>query len=1106
MFIYDDLKENKVIDFAINQLIDYDLQEFNSINDWRVFIIEKSESYKSFLEEPKNRHFMKYLHIKVKKPSESPKLFFFKFIRRNPNIILRNDLRYFIAYLIMEFKVSTSEHLLTDETTETLRILVEIFYRVKNCDTLKGYYKYFKKFKEQKLIQTGLSFRSFRKNLRWLDRFVFIAPTYYVDWKTLNQAVFICHLKFNPLLKKDQIDKIVKQIPFLVMPKLSITNFAIDLSTYFVLPRNYIKDLTHLLESMERDGYIVQKKLFQAKSYFLRINLNYFKESNQMEEILSPTNKNYQENYEIEFKKEYYSEFKNFKLSLLDYFILESIRFTSFEATTISRFKLLNKIKSDLSFFLSLEYDLVKELENIHKIIIHSPGLINEFINYLEENEKKGFFFIKDELDLLFNLFNIIEESNEIANIRTFTQFVELLEKKKIIHSVNGSGTIYESAFIKECDFISHIYFEDKENYKNQVEKYRIFRKILDLCSSLKIFNINSIKKIFSKPDILYEISKLKKNRLNELKDTIKYNNISNNYIHQRIDYLLNSSPNIIKPYLLDSIWMNWSYFPEIILKNTPDIKNKLMNIIRYFPKVYFYETNDLYNNDYIIAQLNLFHLTNQEKLILTSLFSKLFKDSIVSFKRFAWDGVLYNFSTRDFYNFNEKKFFYTNDLFDQYLLYVKNVLGKELPKPNKSIETNIMFWPQDKTIKDLMENVSKRLRSDKKIFHKEDIEKLIELSLNLENLLSNKDTYEELRQENFFKQYIKSIKLFPAFHKLGFSQYFLYITPLDFDNLNFKLLLTNTFQKLKHDSYFDSSKSILISYIFPFEDPNTSYLNWLRGQNKIQEYCLFTIESLSQIFHFDRNIGLNDWELDVNNFKKYVQEILADPNRYNRELKTKEFNFGSLNNANFHSHDSNYFKSLQDFYNWHSIDIKKKLQFLSQSVFDELSLLIKNNIVFPYLNLKNLGFKEIVHFFLINIEEDKIDILKNVFQFFNLVSLYEIKGEYYIHGFNNKKDIKKGLMVKLYLPDCRLADFLRIFEYVFQFLKIEKYLILTDLVNGEHFIKSLFGDDKIFENYNPLNNLIWDPKKKIWKNHKLFGPRFEYLYPDLFYHQKKEN
>ncbi|GAJ20373.1 unnamed protein product, partial [marine sediment metagenome] len=32
--------------------------------------------------------------------------------------------------------------------------------------------------------------------------------------------------------------------------------------------------------------------------------------------------------------------------------------------------------------------------------------------------------------------------------------------------------------------------------------------------------------------------------------------------------------------------------------------------------------------------------------------------------------------------------------------------------------------------------------------------------------------------------------------------------------------------------------------------------------------------------------------------------------------------------------------------------------------------------------------------------------------------------------GFIKKKKISSGLMIKLYLPDCELSEFLRIFEY----------------------------------------------------------------------------
>jgi hypothetical protein len=96
--------------------------------------------------------------------------------------------------------------------------------------------------------------------------------------------------------------------------------------------------------------------------------------------------------------------------------------------------------------------------------------------------------------------------------------------------------------------------------------------------------------------------------------------------------------------------------------------------------------------------------------------------------------------------------------------------------------------------------------------------------------------------------------------------------------------------------------------------------------------------------------------------------------------------------------------------------------------------------------------------------------------------------------------------MIKLYLPDCELAEFLRIFEYVFQYLKVEKYLILTDLVKDDSLIRSVYGNNYFFKKYNPLQNLIWNVKAKKWMNHKLFGKTFDYLYPELIFKEKVGN
>ncbi len=126
--------------------------------------------------------------------------------------------------------------------------------------------------------------------------------------------------------------------------------------------------------------------------------------------------------------------------------------------------------------------------------------------------------------------------------------------------------------------------------------------------------------------------------------------------------------------------------------------------------------------------------------------------------------------------------------------------------------------------------------------------------------------------------------------------------------------------------------------------------------------------------------------------------------------------------------------------------------------------MLIKEGLVFPNTTFKNLGFREKIHFLLLNLEEDMGDTLKEIFQFFNFGYIYDVEGEYYIYGFKKEKKIKKGLMVKLYLPECEMSEILRTLDYVFLYLKVERYLIITDLVDGKNLIKSIYGNTEFLK------------------------------------------
>jgi len=73
-----------------------------------------------------------------------------------------------------------------------------------------------------------------------------------------------------------------------------------------------------------------------------------------------------------------------------------------------------------------------------------------------------------------------------------------------------------------------------------------------------------------------------------------------------------------------------------------------------------------------------------------------------------------------------------------------------------------------------------------------------------------------------------------------------------------------------------------------------------------------------------------------------------------------------------------------------------------------------------------------------------------------------------------------------------------QLFDLLFKYLDIKDYLILNDLVDGSQLLKSIYGSLGFLKEYNPLKNLIWNPKDKQWMNHKLFTQKFEPLYPDL--------
>jgi len=229
------------------------------------------------------------------------------------------------------------------------------------------------------------------------------------------------------------------------------------------------------------------------------------------------------------------------------------------------------------------------------------------------------------------------------------------------------------------------------------------------------------------------------------------------------------------------------------------------------------------------------------------------------------------------------------------------------------------------------------------------------------------------------------------------------------------------------------------------------------------------------------------------------MEDVLFNP-KYEPNLSgIREFDLSEISDSSIYGPDTQEFKDLTQIYNTHSLDIKSHLGTKNYSIINAITHLLEEKLIFPYLSLKNLDFQEKISIILPEIKQDSNEKILKIFSFFNLCRIYEIEGEFFIYGFNKERAFENGLLIELWFPKCEVDEFFNVFDLLFQYLGIKHYIILTDLVKGKTLLKSVYENIDFLKEYNPLLNLKWNDKDKIWMNHKLFAEKMEKIYPELF-------
>ncbi|MFX1489352.1 MAG: hypothetical protein ACFFBI_09405 [Promethearchaeota archaeon] len=1104
-FIPPKISEYEDIQLTITQILLNDLSTHPLVNEWRTMVREPFERSPHLSVGWSRLEIFDRLDnfFRINHPSFNPVRYFLRYIRENLSLIRQNlQTREFDIHTIF-FKgldQIIAKEIVNDGIVETIRCLTVIFHKVKKYSKMLDYSTFFQQFKKNRMLTTNLSLRQFQTHMKWIKTSP-IAPNYKLNFKLFNVDPLHMVVRFNPLLNKRSILQVIESLPFLIIASHSRNGFSQEFSLVLFIPQPYLHDFLLGMQSLEEQGYLKLFYCFSQTKLAEQVNLNYLREYGHNFPLLDPDHPNYDKKYELQVIREFGKTFYKREFTLFDFLVMERIQWYSYTGLGFERKNdILQTLKNDLLSAIESERVSINTLKEKLTTLYESGGLLDDFISFIETNRQFGFFYIQQEVEQYRSVIAIIEkylkDHPEISNLHQLQDqvkafhFSPILETNILIRSSSLLQTVLYDIF--------KFFFTSQDIYLSLVEKFNLYGEVFALFYRLKIYSIGAIITILHDPSLIQSIFQKKKEKLKSSYEMFKLYQITRQKIDDTIDKFIDPPPSIITPSLINLIDQR-PYVNEIIsliLKYSPATQTKSEELLYLGFAVShsaFYDY--LTKKTYIRLEFSHPLLTTKEKKTFISLLYSFFRSEIVSVSFFLYKGFYPSWSIRHFYDFETQAFFYTEDLFSAYFLYVRKLFGDPLPYLNDiPLADSGFLWEEINTPKKFLNMVSTRGISESLIYSIDHLTDLSNFHEYLSAMIINPEKYEQAHNKDFFTTFIKSIRFLPAFQYFGLSQYMLYIRPSAFVRVDLKLLLLNTFQSIKHSGGIGTSTSLFIKYLMPYGRPNTAYLNRLvKSERIIGEYCLFSLQKIHILLQFDFNLGNDGWDYDPDRFKKHMQKVLFDPSYTIPLSRFREYDISSPLPDTFYDPHSPEFIALEEVYGQKSIDLKSHLG----TKFSHITKLIEKELIFPYITLKNLRLHNKITLIIPAVPQEHIDTLLKIFNFFNYGFLYEIQGEYYIKGFQKVKTFEHGLMVKLYFPHRAHNFFLDLFDLLFSYLKLNDYVILSNLVDGQNLVKLIYSDGE-FEPYTPLTNLIWNPKDKIWMNHKLFNQKMEKLYPPL--------
>ena len=1101
LFIIPKNRKNNMIQFVVYMIVEFELETLKTITEWKKFI----RSYENYASNLANNDdtLIKFFKLEDPVTKENVIPFLFQIINSLDADLLNSNI---FDRLVIEFMIRTRLYLQDDDILETIKILKEIFFAVKNYRALLTYQDYFKKFKESGFIKTDLSLRKFTSNVRWLNKHSFCAPDYHLDWFTINMAIYIIYIRFHPYCRWTNTKLFMRTLPFFLWSQLSASGFIREFFGYIIIPNSYLNDLMQSIEFFKDTGFIHEIKLYTPEALHYYLNLNFYRNLTEGGKILHSQRKGYRKDFELIFKTNYQKKVVLEKLSLLDFIILDRARILSFTGFGFERREsTLKDLKSDVLKEISYQKNIIVQLRNVLDRFFESPNSKKKFLNLLQNNQRYSFFTFKEYMEQIVEslklAMEILKRNPSITDPVSFNNFVKKKGISMVLHeNLNLNNQRVRDLLVRE---LIPLYFHNRNLFNEEYQALMNIHEYLSICGELKIFNFNSIKYMLENPETSTMIYQKKEEKLDLIYRESQLRTITSLEVENRLEDFSTSNPPIISPKMLDSmisaLYSTISFI--LIAKNTPRVLSFIDELSHTVPYYTYYEFTEVMD-DYklIFCRFGIQEMDMKEKYEFYSIVHNHLKEDLIIFARFIHQGFYTAFSRKNFYDFIDGTFFYTPDLYPEFKKSSRDRFGTGLTPFNIHAPMNSsVFWSSKTSLQTFIDELNQRRMIEPQCFDLNQLERLLDFNKRLEYYLLNAKLYQDLREKPFFIQFVNSIRIHPILQEFGLQKYYLYFQAQDFNEIIPELLLINTFTSVRFDSPRFDTYSFLVKYIFPYQTPNKAYLNWqLHSKKNFNEYCLFSIKKTHEIFDFSKNITPDGWRIDYNLFLRHVQRVLFDAsyNPYNPNFRT--LNFEKTHIDSYISPADPKFKDLLKIFKRKS-NIKSFWGTKKGAQLEPVVLrLLKNKLIHPSLKFNNLKLRECLCFIIPDLNEEQVKILIKLFQFFNVVTISEIEGELFLNSFEKLVTFNKGVYIKLKLPEMELSPYVDVIFDVIDHLNIEHFIFHENLFKTKNWLQEIFKGFDLKNNYNPLINLKWNDFDKIYMNHKLFGENFTPQYPKL--------